>query len=77
MLSSGPTLATKALISQLQVPTPSIGDTIEICPEAWRISLQLANLISKNSGACLFVDYGEDYILRDSLRVLKKKNLWT
>jgi len=69
VLSPGPTVASTALVPQLNLPNPKVGDTLEISPEVWNYSLKLADLIGKAGGACLMIDYGEDHVLRDSVRV--------
>jgi NADH dehydrogenase [ubiquinone] 1 alpha subcomplex assembly factor 7 len=44
------------------------GSVVEICPEGILLVQDVANLIDRQGGAALFVDYGSDQGSRDSLR---------
>ncbi|CAG8730281.1 6734_t:CDS:2, partial [Acaulospora morrowiae] len=48
------------------------GDRIEISPESWKISNQIAKYIHDNGGASLIIDYGKDFVQGDTLRAIKR-----
>lgn len=48
------------------------GDSIEICPLSIAACEEIADRIVRSGGASLLIDYGEDYMLSDSIRGFKK-----
>lgn len=47
------------------------GDQIEVSPEVWRISAEIADRVQTFGGSALFVDYGKDGISDNSVRGVK------
>lgn len=45
------------------------GSRIEISPEGWNVMQHVTQHIGEHGGAALVVDYGEDYVQGDTLRV--------
>lgn len=72
VLSPGPTIASRAFLKDTQ--TGNIGDLIEVSPEASVLAESIAMRISKQQGAALIVDYGEDFPMPNTLRVIKIGN---
>jgi NADH dehydrogenase [ubiquinone] 1 alpha subcomplex assembly factor 7 len=53
-----------------------VGSKVEICPEAWDVADQIAEVIETSRGAALIVDYGPaDTIPIDSLRAIKEHKI--
>lgn len=48
------------------------GDQIEVSPQAAVLMHSLAELVRKDDGAVLVVDYGEDHAFSDSVRAIRK-----
>lgn len=46
-----------------------IGDRIEVSPESWGYARQISERINEQGGCGLVIDYGQNRILGDSLRV--------
>lgn len=46
-----------------------VGDRIEVSPDAYAVTNRIARRIKTDGGAALFVDYGGDHAVGDSLRV--------
>ena len=64
VLAPGPTLA-----SQTLVPEGTSWDQIEVCPQGGAIVEHMSEVIAKQGGCALIVDYGEDVSKRHTLRV--------
>lgn len=45
------------------------GDRIEVSPDSWGVMDKIAKYLGKNGGSGLAIDYGQDYIQGDTLRV--------
>jgi SAM-dependent MidA family methyltransferase len=69
ILSPDPTEESTKLTSSPQYTKFNIGDCIEISSDSWKITQKISNQISKFGGAALIIDYGEDYIQDNTLRV--------
>ncbi len=66
VLSPGPTIASRAFTKGIE---GNVGDTLEVCPEAVVMAENMSKHIEKNGGAALIIDYGEDKMISESLRV--------
>jgi SAM-dependent MidA family methyltransferase len=69
VLAPGPTQASKAIAEHPAYDHFHPGDRIEVSPDSFRVMLEMAQHIGKNSGSALIVDYGKDHIQGDTLRV--------
>lgn len=56
-------------LSELFIPKDAALDEYEICPEAGVIVEHMSNIIEKNGGSSLIIDYGKDGPSGVSLRV--------
>ena len=45
------------------------GDRVEISPDSYGVMAKIANYLDRNGGCGLAIDYGQDYIQGDTLRV--------
>jgi NADH dehydrogenase [ubiquinone] 1 alpha subcomplex assembly factor 7 len=45
------------------------GDRIELSPDSWGIAEKMAKYLDRNGGSALAIDYGQDFIQGDTLRV--------
>lgn len=45
------------------------GDRIEVSPDSWGVMEKIAKYLDRNGGTGLAIDYGQDYIQGDTLRV--------
>jgi NADH dehydrogenase [ubiquinone] 1 alpha subcomplex assembly factor 7 len=45
------------------------GDRVEVSPDSWGVMEKVAKYIDRNGGSGLAIDYGQDYIQGDTLRV--------
>ena len=70
VLSPAETLASRAFTSSFSKAV--VGDALEVCPEALVLCEKLAVLLAHRGGAALFVDYGHDHRLANSLRGIKR-----
>jgi len=50
----------------------AVGDRVEVCAEGMAVMQQLAERISRSTGAILAIDYGNDFAAQDSLRAISK-----
>ena len=50
----------------------SVGDRVEISPDSWNVSRQMAELLQRNGGSGLIIDYGQDYAQGSTVRVSEK-----
>ena len=69
VLSPSETLASRAFTAPFQRAV--IGDRLEFCPEALVVAEKVAALLARRGGAALFIDYGQDRRIEDSLRGIK------
>ncbi|KAF9352341.1 NADH dehydrogenase [ubiquinone] complex I, assembly factor 7 [Mortierella sp. NVP85] len=72
VLAPGPTQASKAIAEHPAYDHFQPGDRIEVSPDSFRVMLEMAQHINKNSGSALIVDYGKDHIQGDTLRGIHK-----
>lgn len=47
------------------------GDRVEVSPDSWNVSKQMAQIVQENGGTGLIIDYGQDYAQGDTLRVMQ------
>lgn len=45
------------------------GDRVDISPDSWGVIDRIAKYLDRNGGTGLAIDYGQDYIQGDTLRV--------
>ena len=72
VLAPGQTPASAAytsLLPQVTYDRGSDGEWCEICPEGLVLSKELASRVTKDGGAALIADYGEQKITKNTLRV--------
>ncbi|KAI8585330.1 S-adenosyl-L-methionine-dependent methyltransferase [Geranomyces variabilis] len=73
VLSEGPTKASKTIMAYENFQNKyKVGDRIEVAPDSYAVSNRIAKRIKESGGGALFVDYGRDYALGDSLRGIAK-----
>ena len=70
-LSTRPTVYSKTLMTKERFPNPKIGDRIEISPDSWTTTTNIAKRIGQAGGAALLIDYGENQATADSFRAIK------
>jgi NADH dehydrogenase [ubiquinone] 1 alpha subcomplex assembly factor 7 len=75
VLSPSETIASRALIGPEMRRLSPIGTRVEICPEALAVAETVAHQLDKHGGAALFIDYGENETLGESLRGIKNHKL--
>ncbi|KAI8922037.1 S-adenosyl-L-methionine-dependent methyltransferase, partial [Powellomyces hirtus] len=72
-LSEGPTKASSMIMAYEKFQHKyQVGDRIEVAPDSYAVSNRISRRIKENSGGALFIDYGRDYALGDSLRGIRK-----
>lgn len=69
VLAPGPTQASRAFAEHPAYDHFKPGERIEISPDSFRVSHDMAKHMNANGGSALIVDYGKDYIQGDTLRV--------
>lgn len=72
VLAPGQTPASAAytsLLPQVTHDRGSDGDWCEICPEGLVLAKEIASRVTKDGGAALIADYGEEKITKNTLRV--------
>lgn len=70
MKSPIPTAMTKTFLSDKKFATEfKEGDRIDISPDSWGVMDKMAKYLDRNGGTGLAIDYGQDYIQGDTLRV--------
>lgn len=70
VVSPSSTTASKAYIEDNErFSHYKVGDRVELSPDSWRLGNQMAQMVDKNGGAGLVIDYGQDYTQGDTLRV--------
>jgi NADH dehydrogenase [ubiquinone] 1 alpha subcomplex assembly factor 7 len=60
---------TKAYLSDEKFKDYKSGDRVEVSPDCWGIMDKIAKYMDRNGGSGLAIDYGQDYIQGDTLRV--------
>lgn len=50
----------------------SVGSRVEISPDSWNVSRQMAEFLQRNGGTGLIIDYGQDYAQGSTVRVSEK-----
>lgn len=45
------------------------GDRVDVSPDSWGVIDRIAKYLDRNGGTGLAIDYGQDYIQGDTLRV--------
>ena len=63
------TKASAIMLNDKRYDHIKVGERVEVCPETTRFSREIAHRISQDGGCALYIDYGQDRILNDSLRV--------
>lgn len=53
----------------------SVGSRVEISPDSWNTSRQMAAFLQRNGGSGLIIDYGQDYAQGSTVRVSEKNML--
>ncbi|KAJ3055591.1 NADH dehydrogenase [ubiquinone] complex I, assembly factor 7 [Rhizophlyctis rosea] len=74
VLAPSTTPATDVLLMEIDPRYKSlkVGDRVEISPESYAITNQIAKRLHADGGAGLLIDYGRDEIPGDSLRGIRK-----
>ncbi|CDS09164.1 hypothetical protein LRAMOSA10524 [Lichtheimia ramosa] len=73
--SSTPTVASKAFMEGDEYNQYSVGDRVEISPDSWNTSRQMAAFLQRNGGSGLIIDYGQDYAQGSTVRAIKKHEI--
>lgn len=60
---------TTTLLSDKKFETFKDGDRVDVSPDCWSVMDKMARYLSKNGGTGLAIDYGQDYVQGDTLRV--------
>lgn len=60
---------TPTLLSDKKFETFKDGDRVDVSPDCWSVMDKMARYLSKNGGTGLAIDYGQDYVQGDTLRV--------
>lgn len=60
---------TATLLSDKKFDAFKDGDRVDISPDCWSVMDKIARYLSKNGGTGLAIDYGQDYVQGDTLRV--------
>jgi NADH dehydrogenase [ubiquinone] 1 alpha subcomplex assembly factor 7 len=63
------TIAGKFYMKDDKYPGYKEGDRIEISPDSWGVAENMAKLVARHGGAGLMIDYGQDHVQGDTLRV--------
>lgn len=61
---------TATLLSDKKSESFNDGDRVDISPDCWGIMDKIAKYLNKNGGTGLAIDYGQDYVQGDTLRVI-------
>jgi SAM-dependent MidA family methyltransferase len=61
---------TATLLSDKKFESYKDGDRVDISPDCWGIMDKIAKYLDKNGGTGLAIDYGQDYVQGDTLRVI-------
>ncbi|KAJ3160231.1 hypothetical protein HDU86_001067 [Geranomyces michiganensis] len=73
VLSESPTKASKTIMAYEHFQNKyKVGNRIEVAPDSYAVSNRIAKRIKESGGGALFIDYGRDYALGDSLRGIAK-----
>lgn len=51
------------------------GDRIEVSPDSWEVMRKMAELVDRNGGAGLAIDYGQDYAQGHTLRAIRQHKI--
>lgn len=69
--SPNPTAMTKTFLSDKRFATDfKDGDRVDVSPDCWGVMEKIAQYLDRNGGSGLAIDYGQDYIQGDTLRVI-------
>lgn len=60
---------TKTYLSDDKFKDYKPGDRVEVSPDCWGIMDKIAKYMDRNGGTGLAIDYGQNYIQGDTLRV--------
>lgn len=73
MLSPAPTTASKLYLTQRMkwatLEEKAELEHIEVCPQALKLTAEIAKRVGEDGGGALIVDYGDDKPISDSLQV--------
>lgn len=73
VLSPGPTSASKLYLTRRMkwatLEEKAKIEHVEVCPQAMKITADIAKRVGEDGGGALIVDYGDDSIVSDSLQV--------
>lgn len=73
VLSSAPTTASKLYLTQRMkwatLEEKAELEHIEVCPQALKLTAEIAKRVGEDGGGALIVDYGDDKPISDSLQV--------
>lgn len=73
MLSPGPTTASKMYLARRMkwatLEEEAKIEHVEVCPQALKLTAEIAKRLGEDGGGALVVDYGDDGIVSDSLQV--------
>lgn len=61
----------EVMVDVKEVDGPAVGDIVEVCPAAISIVNQAAKRIAEHGGGALFIDYGNEHVVGDSMRAFK------
>ncbi|TPX63202.1 hypothetical protein SpCBS45565_g06797 [Spizellomyces sp. 'palustris'] len=71
-LSPGPTNASFTIMAHERFQNFKVGDRVEVSPDSYAVANHVAQRIKKDGGSALFIDYGRDHAVGDSLRGIRK-----
>ena len=73
VLSPQPTTANKLYLTRrmrwASLQEKAEIEHVEVCPQAMKVTAEIAKRVGEDGGGALIVDYGDDKIIADSLQV--------
>ncbi|XP_024382737.1 uncharacterized protein [Physcomitrium patens] len=76
VLSPGPTAASKLFLTRrmkwASLQEKAEIEHVEVCPQAMKVTADIAKRVGGDGGGALIVDYGDSKIVSDSLQAIKK-----
>ncbi|KAG2182781.1 hypothetical protein INT44_005761 [Umbelopsis vinacea] len=69
------TNASKTLTQDDMFKDYKTGDRIEVSPDSWEVMRKMAELVDRNGGVGLAIDYGQDYAQGHTLRAIRQHKI--
>lgn len=73
MLSPSPTTASNLYLAKrfkwASLEEKASLNQVEVCPQALKLTHEIAKRVGEDGGGALIIDYGEDKLIADSLQV--------